>query len=67
MTRVFFDAGRKAMARIDQHFAILTDLANANSTSAEELLGRVCHKAALQAENMPLSLEEAISLVAGRL
>ena len=35
--------------------------------TAEELLGRVCHKAALQAENMPLSLEEAISLVAGRL
>ena len=35
--------------------------------TAEKLLGRVCHKAALQAENMPLSLEEAISLVAGRL
>ncbi len=41
MTRVFFDAGRKAMARIDQHFAILTDLANANSTSAEELPARL--------------------------
>ena len=41
MTRVFFDAGRKAMARIDQHFAILTDLANENSTSAEELPARL--------------------------
>lgn len=36
-------------------------------TSAEELLGRVCYKATLQAENVPLSLEEAISLVTGKL
>ncbi len=41
MTRVFFDAGRKAMAHIDAHLAILTDLANANSTSPEELPARL--------------------------
>ena len=41
MTRVYFDAGRKAMAHIDAHMAILTDLANANSTSPEELPARL--------------------------
>ena len=41
MTRVYFDAGRKAMQHIDAHMTILTDLANANSTSPEELPARL--------------------------
>lgn len=41
MTRVYLDAGRKAMAHIDSHLQILTDLANANSTSPEELPARL--------------------------
>ena len=41
MTRVYFDAGRKAMQHIDTQLAVLTDLANANSTSPEELPARL--------------------------
>ena len=59
------DAAGKKLSKRERAHSLQEDR-DAGAT-AEGLLGRVCHKAGLQAENTPLSLEEAISLVADRL